>query len=508
VSMNDTLTFQSSRPAPPCTVVIFGASGDLARRKLLPALYNLAHCGQGLMPSNSAVLGFARSAMTQDAFRAAAREAVNKYSRLKIDEGCWRGFADGLYYQSGLDRPDGFKQLKARLEEIERERNIPPNRIYYLSIPPEAFNDCIARLAAEKLIAPPNAGYFTHVVVEKPIGRDLSSAIEISRTLHEHMDESQIFRIDHYLGKETVQNLLVLRFANSIFERLWGSRNVDHVQITVAEAEGVGTRAGYYDHSGALRDMIQNHLLQLLTMLTMEAPVTLDARDIMEAKLNVLRALRPIRGEQARDCTVRARYTEGRIGDTEVRGYLDEQGVARDSRTETFVALKMFIDNWRWSGVPFFIRTGKSLKRRASSIVVQFKGVPRILFNRAGNLHNNLLTLRIQPDEGFSFDVVSKHPGLDLGLKPVRMNLSYSDEFGADSSPDAYERLLLDVMEGDHTLFPSAEYVRTSWEFVQGILDAWKDESIVPIDEYTAGSWGPACADRLIGSIGRGWYEP
>ncbi len=506
--MDEKLTIQSSRPAPPCTAVIFGASGDLARRKLLPAFYNLVHCGQGLMPSSSAVLGFARSPLTQQEFRTGARQAVDKYSRLRVDEACWRGFSNSLYYQSGLDQPDGFKRLRERLEEIERERNIPPNRVYYLSIPPEAFNDCIARLAAEHLISPPSAEHFTRVVVEKPIGHDLASAMEISRTLHQHMAESQIFRIDHYLGKETVQNLLVLRFANSIFERLWGSRNVDHVQITVAEAEGVGTRAGYYDHSGALRDMVQNHLLQILTMLTMEAPVTLDADDVREAKLNVLRALRPVRPEQARDLTVRARYGEGRIGDTDVCGYLDEKGVGRDSRTETFVALKVFIDNWRWSGVPFFIRTGKSLKRRASSIVVQFKNVPRILFNRAGNLHDNLLTVRLQPDEGFSFDVISKQPGLDLELKPVRMNLSYSSEFGADSSPDAYERLLLDVMEGDHTLFPSAQYVQTSWEFVQSVLDAWRDDSRVPIEEYAAGSWGPTGADRLIGSVGRKWYEP
>src|SRR5581483_4315559 len=365
-SMQQTHIFQSSRPAPPCTVVIFGASGDLARRKLLPALYNLVHCGQGLMSPKSAVLGFARSPLSSDQFRASSREAVDKDSRPRVDEGCWRGVAEGLHYLSGLDQPYGFRRLRERLEEIERERGIPPNRVYYLSIPPEAFKDCIARLSAEGLISAPSAPHFTRVVVEKPIGRDLESALEISRTLHQHMAESQIFRIDHYLGKETVQNLLVLRFANSIFERLWGSRNVDHVQITVAEAEGVGTRAGYYDHSGALRDMVQNHILQLLTMLTMEAPVTLDAADIGEAKLNVLRALRPIRPEDAADCTVRARYSEGRIGDTEVPGYLDERGIAPDSRTETFVALKVFIDNWRWSGVPFLIRTGKSLKRRAS----------------------------------------------------------------------------------------------------------------------------------------------
>ncbi|MGO9451647.1 MAG: glucose-6-phosphate dehydrogenase [Candidatus Binataceae bacterium] len=506
--MDQIVTVQGLRPVPPCTVVIFGASGDLARRKLLPALYNLVHCGLGVMPAQSAVVGFARTEMSPEDFRASARQAVDKYSRLKVNEDCWRTFAGGLDYVSGLDKPDGFRRLHERLEAIERERKLPPNRIYYLSIPPDAFDDTIAHLAAEKLIAPRNDPHFTRVVVEKPIGHDLGSALEINRTLQHHMDETQIFRIDHYLGKETVQNLMVLRFANSIFERLWGSRNVDHVQITVAEAEGVGTRAGYYDHSGALRDMVQNHLLQVLATLTMEAPVALDASAIRDAKLNVLRALRPISPASAHEFTVRARYSEGQSDDTNVPGYLAERGVARDSRTETYVALKMFIDNWRWSGVPFFLRTGKRLKRRASSIVVQFKDVPRILFNSAGNLNPNLLTLRIQPDEGFSFDVISKHPGLDVGLKPVRMDLSYSAEFGADSSPDAYERLLLDVMEGDHTLFPSARYVRRSWEFVQGILDSWQQDGRVPIEEYPAGSWGPRGADELIGSIGRRWYEP
>ena len=504
--MEDKIAIQSSRAAPPCTVVIFGASGDLAKRKLIPALYNLVHCGQGLMPQESAVLGFARSRLSQEEFRTSAREAVQKYSRLKLDEGCWSRFSESLFYLPGLDQPDGFARLRERLEQIERERNLPANRVFYLSIPPEAFNDCIARLSSEKLISSPSARAFTHVVVEKPIGHDLASALEINRVLHEHMAESQIFRIDHYLGKETVQNLLVLRFANSIFERLWGARNVDHVQITVAEAEGVGTRAGYYDHSGALRDMVQNHMLQLLATLTMEAPVSLAAADVRESKLQLLRALRPIGGAEARDLTVRAQYTAGYAGTGEVPRYLAEKGVAPDSRTETYVALKMFVDNWRWSGVPFFLRTGKALKRRASSIVVQFKDVPRILFNRAGNLESNLLKLRIQPDEGFSFDVVSKNPGLDVALKTVRMNLSYSSEFGEDSSPDAYERLLLDVMEGDHTLFPSADFVQRSWQFVQGVLDAWKEGE--PMENYAAGSWGPIGADQLIGAIGRKWHEP
>ncbi|HEY6395362.1 MAG TPA: glucose-6-phosphate dehydrogenase, partial [Candidatus Binataceae bacterium] len=410
--MDQTLTIQRIRPTPPCTIVIFGASGDLARRKLIPALYNLVHCGGGMMPESTHVLGFARSRISTEEFRKIAREGTDRYSRIEVDEDCWKKFASKLEYMSGLDQPDGYKNLKERLEQIETAQGIPPNRIYYLSIPPDAIRDCVSSLAENSLIASPTAPYFTRVVVEKPIGHDLGSALEINRTLRQHLAESQIFRIDHYLGKETVQNLLVLRFANTIFERLWGSRNVDNVQITVAESEGVGARAGYYDHSGALRDMVQNHILQTLALLTMEPPVTLDAAAIREAKLNVLRALRAIRPDQARTTTVRARYTAGQVDGERVPGYLEEKEVAPDSTTETYVALKVFIDNWRWSGVPIYLRTGKCLPRRASSIVVQFKDVPQILFNRDGVIPENRLTIRIQPDEGFSFDVIAKQPGL------------------------------------------------------------------------------------------------
>ena len=506
--MDEVLTIQRTRPTPPSTIVIFGASGDLARRKLLPALFNLAQCGGGMIPPNNAILGFARTAMSPENFRKSAREAVERFSRLKIEQTCWDAFAGSLDYLGALAAPNGFKQLREHLERIEKSRGLPSNRIFYLSVPPSAIGESVARLAAEGLIAPPGAPHFSRVVVEKPIGHDLPSALDINRVLLTHLAEAQIFRIDHYLGKETVQNLMVLRFANSIFERLWGSRNVDHVQITVAETEGVGTRAGYYDNSGALRDMVQNHILQVLTMLTMEAPVTLDAAAIRDAKLNVLRAIRPIAAADAHATTVRGRYAAGFIDGTRVAGYLAEQGVAPDSRTETFVALKLLIDNWRWSGVPFFLRTGKRMPRRASSIIVRFKDVPQILFNREGMLTPNRLTIRLQPDEGFSFDVVSKQPGLDVAIKPVRMNLRYESEFGAAVSPDAYERLLLDVMDGDHTLFPSGEYVRRSWELMQGILDAWSDEDRVPIEEYPAGSWGPRGAEELIGRHGRAWREP
>jgi glucose-6-phosphate 1-dehydrogenase len=489
--------------------VILGASGDLAKRKLIPALYNLVACGRGMMPAKSAVLGFARREMSLDQFRRSAHDWTARFSRLKVEEGCWATFANGLDYLSGLDHPDGFAKLKAKLEALEKARGLPPNRVYYLAIPPEAIGDSVEHLSKAGLIAAPGASNFTRVVVEKPIGHDLPSALALNQLLVKYLDESQIFRIDHYLGKETVQNLLTLRFSNNIFERLWGARNVDHVQITVAEAEGVGTRAMYYDHSGALRDMVQNHILQVLSMLTMEAPVSLNSAAIREAKLNVLRTLRPITPADARANTVRARYAAGVDADGKpVPAYLDEQGIADNSHIETFVALKAYLDNWRWSGVPFFIRTGKRMKARASSIYVQFKDVPQILFNRDSKVPANALKIRIQPDEGFSFDVMTKRPGLDLVLQPVRMNLSYHAAFGDGASPEGYERLLLDVMDGDHTLFISAHFVQKSWEFVQGILDSWSDATRVPIVEYPAGSWGPKEADDLIGSVGRVWHEP
>ncbi|MBV8771468.1 MAG: glucose-6-phosphate dehydrogenase, partial [Deltaproteobacteria bacterium] len=367
-----------------------------------------------------------------------------------------------------------------------------------------AINETVAKLGQAGLIGKPGAPNFSRVVVEKPIGHDLESARETNRAILGYFAESQIFRIDHYLGKETVQNLLVLRFANTIFERVWGARNVDHVQITVAESEGVGSRAMYYDPAGALRDMVQNHMLQLLAMIAMEPPVSLEAEAIRAAKLNLLRALRRVPPGQTATLVVRGRYGPGKTDGQQVRGYLEEEGIAGNSHTETFVALKAFIDNWRWAGVPFYLRTGKRMGARESVIHIQFKDVPRILFNPAGLLPANALTLRIQPDEGFSFGVLAKHPGLGLAISPVRMNLRYQSEFEGPV-PDAYERLLLDVMAGDHTLFVSASFVEQSWAFVQSILDQWTSDFTIPLYEYPAGTAGPSAADQLIQADGRRW---
>ena len=500
-------TIAQAAPAAPCTIVIFGASGDLAKRKLIPALYNLDLSGDRMLDEHTAIVGFARRPMSSDDFRASCREGVAKYSRLKIDDQVWKQFARRLQYLSGLDAPDGFVRLRQRLAEIEQARGLPPNPVYYLSIPPEAFKPTIEGLSAGGLINDPTDPHFTRLVVEKPIGSDLKSAMEINQALRRHFAEQQIFRIDHYLGKETVQNVMVLRFANNIFEQMWNKRYVDHVQITVAEEEGLGTRAMYYEGAGALRDMVQNHLLQLLSLIAMEPPVSLDAEAINYAKLDALRALRALERSRVSTDVVRARYTAASIKGARAPGYLQEQGVPRDSSTETYVALKTYIDNWRWSGVPFYLRTGKRLTNRASAIHVQFKEVPPILFNRSGKLAPNVLTLRIQPDEGFSFDVMAKHPGLDLAISPVRMNLHYESEFDS-KSPEAYERLLLDVMAGDHTLFIGELFIEKSWQFVQNILDAWQAQGSAGIEDYPAGSWGPEAADRLIGADGRAWRLP
>jgi glucose-6-phosphate 1-dehydrogenase len=479
----------------------------LARRKLIPALYNLKACGHDITPRNFAVLGFARRPIPVEEFHKSAHDAAVKYSRLKVNEKCWNEFTQGLDYLSGLDRPDGFARLKARLEALEKERGLPPNRVFYLSIPPEAIRECVERLDAEGLIAKPGDKHFSRIVVEKPIGSDLESAREINHTMQSHCDESQIFRIDHYLGKETVQNLLVMRFANTIFERVWTARDIDHVQITVAESEGVGSRAMYYDPAGALRDMVQNHMMQVLAMIGMEPPISLDSHAINDAKLNVLRALKPLSRDEARKMVVRARYAQGLADGQKVPGYLQEHGIQPTSMTETYVALKTYLHNWRWAGVPFYLRTGKRLPSRASLIHIQFKEVPQILFNPNDELPPNGLTIRIQPDEGFSFDVLAKQPGLDIAIRPVKMNLSYESEF-SENSPDAYERLLLEVMTGDRTLFVSASFVEKSWEFVQSILDQWQKDPSFPMHEYDAGSLGPQAAEDLIKADGREWLNP
>lgn len=489
-----------------CTLVIFGGSGDLARRKLVPALYNLLL--DGVLPSNYAVLGIGRKPLSDLDFRASSRDGVVKHSRQELAESKWGDFERRLFYLSGaIDDPNSYEEIRARLGKIEADLKLPGHRIFYLAIPPTSFAATCEGLQHAGLVHPPDGtAPFSRVIVEKPIGRDLDSARQINATVGSVFDESQVFRIDHYLGKETVQNLLVLRFANSIFEPIWNHKYIDHVQITVSEAEGVGTRATYYEESGALRDMVQNHILQLLCLVAMEPPYSLDPHVVRNARIDVLRGLRPITGKDIEHFTVRAQYSQGKVHGIEIPGYRRETGIRPDSTTETYVALKLFVENWRWAGVPFYLRTGKAMPKRASEIAVQFKDIPQILFNAnpAGPLAPNVLTLRIQPEEGLSLRIISKVPGSKAQTNPVEMNFKYGDVFAAPS-PEAYERLLLDVMAGDASLFMRRDAVEASWAWITEILEGWKQQSVKWLPEYQAGTWGPVEADRLIQSDGRIW---
>ncbi len=493
-------------PVEPCTLIIFGGSGDLARRRLVPALYNLLL--DGLLPSNYAVLGLGRTPMSDEDFREVAREGVTKHSRQALADDRWQEFSRHLFYLSGEnENPETYRALKARAEEIERSLELPGNRIFYLSIPPSSFAPVCEGLDRAGLApCPAPRTPYARVIIEKPVGRDLASARQINAVTGQVFDESQIFRIDHYLGKETVQNLMVVRFANSIFEPIWNHKYIDHVQITVSEAEGVGTRASYYEEAGALRDMVQNHLLQLLSLVAMEPPYSLDPDVVRNAKMEVLRCLRPITGKDVERFTVRAQYTEGTVHGVQVPGYRREKGVTPTSTTETYVAVKCFVENWRWSGVPFYLRTGKALPNRASEVAVQFKDIPQILFN-ADPQHPqapNVLALRIQPEEGLSLRIVSRVPGTREQTHPVEMNFKYAEVFGRPS-PEAYERLLLDVMAGDASRFMRRDAVEASWAWITQILEGWEQQGLRWLPEYQAGSWGPVEADRLIQNDGRSW---
>jgi len=515
----------------PCTLVIFGGSGDLARRKLVPALYNLFL--DGTLPSNFAVLGIGRKSLSDEDFRAGTREGIIAYSRQRLADQPWAEFERHLFYLSGgIEDPQSYEAIKTRLEKIEAEHSLPGHRLFYLAIPPASYASACEGLQRAGLVRPPDhAGPFCRVIVEKPIGRDLESARQINALVGRVFDESQIFRIDHYLGKETVQNIMVLRFANSIFEPIWNHKYIDHVQITVSEAEGVGTRAAYYEGTGALRDMVQNHLLQLLCLVAMEPPYSLDPDVVRNARIDVLRSLRPIAGKGVERFTVRAQYSSGKFPGlrrlllhpineflvrgqyqqdkdrgVEVPGYRHEPGVPPDSTTETYVAIKLFLENWRWAGVPFYLRTGKAMAKRATEVAVQFKDIPQILFNAnpAAPQAPNVLTLRIQPEEGMSLRIISKVPGTKAQTNPVEMNFRYGDAFGAPS-PEAYERLLLDVMAGDASLFMRRDAVEASWAWITPILNGWGTYGTKWLPEYSAGSWGPVEADRLIQNDGREW---
>ncbi len=485
----------------PCIIVIFGGAGDLSHRKLIPALYNLSLDVE--LPEKFAILGFSMEDLDDDKYRAFARSGIEQFSRRPIAEEHWAKFAPLLHFQRGsFTESVDYDNLRKRLEVLDAQYGTEGNRVYYFAIPPAFIDTCSEGLTKAGLIHPHQTGRpFTRVVVEKPIGHDLASAAEINGQLARHFDESQIFRIDHYLGKETVENLMVLRFANAIFEPIWTARFVDHVQITVAEAEGVGTRASYYDNAGALRDMVQSHLLQTLCMIATEPPNTTAAESVRDAKLDVLRALRPLGDDDIEKWVVRGQYGPGLIGGLPVKAYREEEHISPDSKTETFVALRCWIDNWRWAGVPFYLRTGKRLPKRASEIAIYFNSVPRILYNAnpRAPLPPNVLTIRIQPDEGLDLHIMSKVPGSQTRLQQVKVDFHY-----VTSTPEAYETLLNDVIVGDQTLFMRRDTVEEAWRFVQPILDTWAESAMDP-PLYSAGSWGPLEAALMIASDGRTW---
>jgi glucose-6-phosphate 1-dehydrogenase len=502
---------------PPATLVIFGATGDLTKRKLVPALYALAV--DGLLPERFTVIGAARSELTDDQFRAAMRDAVTRFARLRLDEEVWSRFAEGLRYASFSDRDGGLDGVKRALEIADRERGTAGNRIYYFAIPPSGFAQLAERLRHEGMSREEEGGGFHRMVVEKPFGRDFATARELNSALHSAFEEPQIFRIDHYLGKETVQNILVFRFANGIFEPIWNRRYIDHVQITVAETLGVEGRGSYYEETGALRDIIQNHVMQLAAIIGMEPPSNFEAETVRDEKVKLLRAIRPIHPDDALLHTIRGQYAGGSVDGAPVPGYRNEPGVDPGSLRETFVAMKLDIDNWRWAGTPFYLRTGKHLPSRATEIAIQFRRVPHSPFagHRAmpggmpppDGIAPNQLLLRIQPDEGITLRFGAKVPGQAMRIESVNMDFFYGSSFQR-ASPDAYERLLLDCMLGDATLFAREDEVEEAWRVCTAILDGWRAHPPDRIDcpNYEAGTWGPAEADDFMRRDGREWRRP
>ncbi len=500
------------RTGEPCAVVIFGASGDLTRRKLMPALYNLAVSRS--LPSGFAVIGVARRAKSDDQFRAEMKEGVGQHSRRKpIDPTLWTDFERGLSYVAGtFEDPTTYSKLREHLEGLDKERGTAGNRLFYLAVPPADFGVIMKNLKDAGLVAPPSengsGAAWSRVIIEKPFGHDLASAKELNDTVAQTFHESQVFRIDHYLGKETVQNLLVFRFANSLFEPLWNREHVDHVQITVAEEIGVEGRGKFFEQTGVTRDIVENHLMQLLCLTAMEPPISLAADAVRDEKVKVLRSLRAMERSQVQENVVRGQYSKGHVKGEEAPAYRDEPDVAKDSRVETFVAMRVHVDNWRWGGVPFYVRAGKRLPRRVTEIAIQFKKVPHGLFRAPdGGISPNVLTMRIQPDEGIALRFTTKEPGQATILRDVAMDFRYGAAFGSNT-PEAYERLLLDAMRGEATLFTRRDEVEEQWSYMDHVLDAWRAEASAPPPAYPAGTWGPEQADDLLARDGRRWRKP
>ncbi|HEV2208610.1 MAG TPA: glucose-6-phosphate dehydrogenase [Verrucomicrobiae bacterium] len=502
---------ESRKLLEPCSIVIFGASGDLTARKLIPALYHL--CKEKQMPPDFRILGFARREKSDESWRQELRQALGQFSRTQpVDDTVWQEFATHVFYcQGDLTDPAGYKKMEQQLSGFGNP-GLRKNLLFYLATPPSQFGLVVEQLHLARLLrkenGTPTEGW-QRLVIEKPFGHDLESARRLNQELTRFAGEPQVFRIDHYLGKETVQNILMFRFSNAIFERLWNRDSIEHVQVTVSEDLGVGQRGGYYEEAGALRDMVQNHLLQVLSLVSMEPPVSLEAEAIRDEKVKLLRSIRPMSLEDVARQVVRGQYFAGRL-DGEVRvGYRQESRVKPDSNVETYAALKLFIDNWRWSGVPFYLRTGKSLPVSTSEVRVQFRPTPHVLFAAqcGQDLDPNALALRLQPDEGIYIRFNGKVPGTSVQVRPVRMHFSYDAEFGA-YTPEAYERLLLEAMAGDATLFIRRDEVEIAWQIVDSIRAAWDAKPLTNREFYSAGTWGPVAADDLLAQAGHAWHEP
>ena len=503
------------RMAEPCTMVICGATGDLTERKLGPALYNTLL--GGFLPPEFTVVGFARRELTDEQFRDHLLQGINTHSRNKpAKPAIWESFARGIEYHRGdFDDPAAYVELARRLDRIDRDRGTAGNRLFYLAVPPNLYPEIVQQLDRAGLAvsgAHRTSGAkrgWTRVIVEKPFGYDLDSARTLNREIAGVFDEDQVYRIDHYLGKETVQNLSVFRFGNGLFEPIWNRRYIDSVQITVAETVGVEGRGEFYDSTGALRDIVQNHGLQLMAMFAMEPPVEFAAEDLRDEKLKVLRAVKPMTADDVAANTIRGQYVSGWVEGERLPSYRDAPEVEPDSQTETFTALKLAIDSWRWAGVPFYLRTGKAMPSRVTEIAVQFKRAPLALFQRAGvpQVEPNVLAIRVQPDEGILLRFGAKVPGQGLQIRTVNMDFRYGSSFAVDS-PDAYETLLLDAMVGDPSLFTRDDEVEQAWSILQPILTAWSSGDGGPLHFYAAGSWGPPAADELLERDGRAWRRP